>query len=272
MGERLADRSRAAEVDRCVLELERVKATKGRFDPETGAVRAGLGVPGGCEPAIQQLAQMGAEIGREFIQICVGMIGGQKPTLLGEVPRPELFERGQLPERFLAPGCIPGVDRSRLRAAIDEHGWTAVLVHGPQRVLEFPLRAGHGNAAVDSLIAPDRRLRRHQRAEPRPQDQHHDVEVARRLEGVLEVAGGQQHLGLLHVWEELEMPPIVLADALDGLGGRLARVANVARGRNEDPDSLWHDVNREGWCSRACGTGRARAGLQANLVHRRPQQ
>ena len=81
---------------------------------------------------------------------------------------------------------------------------------------------------------------RQPRAEPRPQDQHDDVERARRLDGVLEMAGGQHRLVLPPVALDGEEPAVILSELVDDELGAQPFVRDIARRRYENSQALRH--------------------------------
>jgi hypothetical protein len=82
-------------------------------------------------------------------------------------------------------------------------------------VLELPLGAGYRHATIDAAVLAGLRLGRQRRAELRPDDQHHDVRLARRHDLVLEVAGGEHRLDLPQDRLDREVAGVGLGELLD---------------------------------------------------------
>ena len=148
-------------------------------------------------PAAARVARFasGGDTPREFLERAVFVIGAEKDAAVGEVPLPEGIERIELGDASRPDLDIARIDWCRAHIAEGENVGGAAIARGLECFLVFPFGPGHRGTAVDATVFARRGLIGERSAEPRPQDQHDDVERAGRLDGILGVrfAGGYSH-------------------------------------------------------------------------------
>ena len=192
------------------------------------------------DPGADQLAQMRLQHVAEIFQIVEAVIGRQEHPARLEIARPEALQRAPLAfgQRLLLR--IAQRDLRFAVRAIDEKVRRALRAVGGERVLVFPFGAGDRRASVDAAIFAFARIDRQRRAEPRPEDQHHDVALARRLDDVLEMPRGEHRLVFPEIGGDVEEAGEFLLQALHHQGGAPPLGRDVAGRRDEDPQRLGH--------------------------------
>ena len=227
------------EEDRRMLELVGFQSAKRRLHPYPRA-RFVTGRDHGRNALLDELAQMFLECRSKLRAARELGVGAEIGSLVGEVPGPEPVELPELLDILPLALGIQGLYARVLAAAVDEEIRRSDLPGSFQGFLVLPLGAGHGRAPVDAAVFTHLRAFRQRRTQPRPDDQHDDVECAGRLDRVLEMPRGDHCLVFPEIGLDPEEARIVLRQAFDGECRDLARGNDIARRGKEDPQPPDH--------------------------------
>ena len=221
------------EEDRRMLELVGFQSAKRRLHPYPRA-RFVTGRDHGRNALLDELAQMFLECRSKLRAARELGVGAEIGSLVGEVPGPEPVELPELLDILPLALGIQGPYARVLAAAVDEEIRRSDLPGCLQGFLVLPLCSGHGRAPVHAAVFTHLRALRQWRSQPRPDDQHDDVECAGRLDRVLEMPRGDHCLVFPEIGLDPEEARIVLRQAFDGQCRDLARGNDIARRGKED--------------------------------------
>src|SRR5688572_2234134 len=228
------------EEDRRMLELVGFQSAKRCPRPYPPA-RFVTGRGHGRNALLDELAQVFLECRGKLSAARELGIGAQIGALVGEVPRPEPVELLELAD-ILPPALgIQGSYARVLAAAVDQQVGCADVPGSLQGFLVLPLRSRYRRAPVDAAVFTHYRALRQRRSQPRPDNQHDDVECARGLNRVLEMPRGNHRLVLPEIGLDREEARVVLRQAFDRECRDLARRNDIARRGKKDPQPPDHD-------------------------------
>ena len=166
------------EEDRRMLELVGFQSAKRRLHPYPRA-RFVTGRDHGRNALLDELAQMFLECRSKLRAARELGVGAEIGSLVGEVPGPEPVELPELLDILPLALGIQGLYARVLAAAVDEEIRRSDLPGSFQGFLVLPLGSGHGRAPVHAAVLTHLGAFRQRRTQPRPDDQHDDVECAR---------------------------------------------------------------------------------------------
>ena len=232
-------RRAAPEEDRRVFKLVGRQAAEGRLHPGRAHIAAGLD-PALLDSGADQLAQMRLEHVAEVFEVVETVIGREEDAARLEIARPEILQRRPLVLGELLLLRIAQRDLRLAIGAVDEEVRRALVAIGGECVFVFPLRAGHRRPAIEAAIFALARIDRQRRAEARPEDQHHDIGLAGRLDHVLEMPGREHRLVFPEIGRDVEEARKFLFQALYHQRRAPALGRHIARRGDENAQWLRH--------------------------------